>query len=338
MQFQALEPFFRGRRILVTGGAGFIGSHLVNNLVALGARVRILDDFSSGHEANLAPSAGKYELVRASIESPDAVKAACRQIEIILHEAALASVPHSVAEPHRFHEVNINGTFRLLEAARAAGVRRFVFASSSSVYGDQPDLPKNERQMPDPLSPYAMQKLAAEYMLRVWAVSYGMECVSLRYFNIFGPNQRADSAYAAVIAAFASRLLKGEACRIFGDGTASRDFTYIDNVVQANLLAVSRGWDDPADHAALLTGGIMNIGCGTQVSIRELAEVMSQQTGVNKSVEFSPPRAGDVLHSHADISRARSWIGYNPTIGLQEGLKATLSWYRSQIMANSLQR
>ncbi len=331
MLFPQHSPFFQTKRILITGGAGFIGSHLANQLAALGARVRVLDDLSSGLESNLDSSSGRIELVRASLLDQASVTSACRDIHIIFHEAALASVPHSVAEPRRFHEVNINGTLTLLEAARASRVRRIVFASSSSVYGDQPQLPKHESQLPDPLSPYAQQKLAVEHMLRVYALCYAMECVSLRYFNIFGPRQRADSAYAAVVAAFAARLLKGEHCRIFGDGSASRDFTYIDNVVQANLLAALRGWDDPDAHVSLLKGGALNIGCGTQVTVRELAQVMAQETGVRTPIEFGPPRAGDVLHSHADITRARQWLGYAPTVGLREGLSRTLAWYRNPV-------
>ncbi|MCC6907324.1 MAG: NAD-dependent epimerase/dehydratase family protein [Phycisphaerales bacterium] len=335
-----LAAHYRDLPVLVTGGAGFIGSHLTRALVSLGARVTVIDDLSGGSEENLSdllPGAASplepshpLRFVQASILDCDALEECCRGVALVFHEAALASVPASIEQPRRYLDVNITGTQQLLETAVRCGVRRVVFASSSSVYGDQPVLPKVENQMPDPLSPYAQEKLTGEHLMRVWALCYGLRTVCLRYFNIFGPGQRADSAYAAVVAAFANALLKGRRPSIFGDGSASRDFTYVDDVVQANLLAGSiHGLDArPADEP-MLAGGVMNIARGDRVTVLELARLMAEIVGIDAPPEFKPPRFGDVLHSQADISRARKWLGYEPRVSVRDGLRATLDWYRS---------
>lgn len=337
--YESVLDAYQQRSVLVTGGAGFIGSHLTRGLVRAGARVTVLDDLSHGHRENLTEVETDINFIQASITDPDAIASAIDGCEIVFHEAALASVPESIERVGDFHEVNTNGTFNVLEAARTHGVKRVVFASSSSGYGDQPELPKHEEMVPDCLSPYAQQKLAGEYMLRAWALSYGISTVSLRYFNIFGPGQRADSAYAAVVAAFAKALLNGNRPKIFGDGSASRDFTYIDNVVQANLRAGMLCLDEqPKDPeiAARFHGGVVNVACGRQTTVRELAETMAASIGRDDlQPEFMPPRAGDVQHSLADITRARTWLGYEPTVGLREGLDATMAWYQAMEKATS---
>jgi len=323
--------FYGDRPVLVTGGAGFIGSHLVRGLVAAGAEVRVIDDLSHGHRANLASVEGSIRFVEASILDRPALDAVMDGADLVFHEAALASVPASIERPRDYHAVNVDGTLEVLEASRRHGVRRVVFASSSSGYGDQPELPKRETMRPDCLSPYAQQKLAGEYLLRAWSQSYGLSTVSLRYFNIFGPGQRADSAYAAVVAAFATALLEGRRPRIFGDGSASRDFTYIDNVVKANLLAGWRHLEDPPDDpevAERFRGGVVNVACGRRTTILELATTMAACVDADVEPEFAPPRAGDVLHSLADISRARAWLGYEPEVDLRTGLEETMAWYR----------
>ncbi len=326
-----LHTFYSRRTVLVTGGAGFIGSHLVHGLVAHGATVRILDDLSSGKRANLADLGDTITFTEASILDRDALDATLPGCDLIFHEAALASVPASVENPRAFHEVNTDGTFELLEAARRHNVHRIVFASSSAVYGDQPELPKRESMLPDPLSPYAQQKLTDESLLRVWALNYGLTAICLRYFNVFGPLQLADSAYAAVVASFCNRLLSGLPPRIFGDGSASRDFTYIDDVVTANLLAGAVDWDAGRSPAVPnhLRGGILNIARGERITVLELAQILTTLARLDAQPEFAPPRPGDVQHSLADISRARTILGYQPRVSVAEGLSKTLEWYRS---------
>lgn len=328
-----LAAHYRDLPVVVTGGAGFIGSHLTHGLIRLGAKVTVIDDLSGGSEENLADlpnSAASLRFVRASILDRDALEQCCTGAALIFHEAALASVPASIEQPRRYLDVNVTGTQQVLEMAVKCGVKRVVFASSSSVYGDQPVLPKVENQLPDPLSPYAQEKLTGEHLMRVWALCYGLSTVCLRYFNIFGPGQRADSAYAAVVAAFANALLQGRRPMIFGDGTASRDFTFVSDVVEANLRAGAvQGRDaGPVGHA-LLRGGVMNIARGDRVTVLELAHLMAGIVGVDAPPEFKPPRAGDVLHSQADISLARRWLGYEPKTPVRAGLEATLDWYRS---------
>ena len=325
--------FYRDRSVTVTGGAGFIGSHLVRGLVGLGAGVRVIDDLSGSKRESLKDVEHRVRFIQASILDADALRGALDGCDIVFHQAALASVPASVADPARYHEVNATGTLRVLQTAVACGVKRVVFASSSSVYGDQPVLPKIETQLPDPLSPYAQQKLAGEHLMRVWSHCFGLSTVCLRYFNIFGPGQRADSAYAAVVAAFATALLNGRRPRIFGDGSASRDFTFVSDVVNANLHAgmVRWGGSDAIGAATpVIAGSPINIACARRVTVLELARTMAELVGRSDlEPTFDPSRPGDVLHSLADIARAREWLGYQPQVSLGDGLSQTLDWYRS---------
>ncbi len=323
------EASYRGMAVTITGGAGFIGSHLAHRLVTLGAEVRIIDDLSGSTLDNLNDILDSIRFIHGSILDPDSLHKAIAGADLVFHEAALASVPASIEDPVRYHEVNATGTLRVLEEARKQNVTRLVFASSSSVYGDLPSLPKRETDKPEPLSPYAMQKLTGEYLLDVWHRCYDLSTISLRYFNIFGPGQSANSAYAAVVAAFATALLKNQPPRIFGDGTATRDFTYIDNVVQANLRA---GAIDVSTLQNNLKGRspIFNVAVAVQTSILELASAMIRITEVDTQPAFEPERPGDVLHSLADISLAQEVLGYSPTVDLEEGLKPTMDWYRTQ--------
>jgi UDP-glucose 4-epimerase len=317
---------FRQSRAMVTGGAGFIGSHLVHALHALGAHVTVIDDLvgTFGSWANL-DDVPAVERVQASILDESALKRATDGREYVFHLAALGSVPGSVAEPRKYQEVNVTGTFNVLEAARAAGVRRVVFAASSAAYGDSETLPKVEDMPVLPKSPYAANKVAGEAMMRACADSLGVDTASLRYFNIFGPKQNANSAYAAVIAAFAKSILAGLRPVIFGDGEQSRDFTYVDNAVHANLLA--------AASPKTIGGAVLNVACAQRVSVNELAVLMLKQLGrTDLTPEHRPERAGDVKHSLADISRTTAAIGYKPIVGFEPGLAATVAWYRTAKM------
>lgn len=316
---------------LVTGGAGFIGSHLATALVQRGDRVRVLDDFSSGRAANLAHltvgalgSGAPVEVLRGDIVDAEVCRRAVVGARGIFHEAAQVSVPGSVEDPVRSYDVNVNGTLRLLEAARAAGVRRVVFAASSAAYGNSEELPKHEGMVPVPLSPYASGKVAGEHLLRVWASCYGMHTVALRYFNVFGPRQADDSPYTGVIAIFARALLEGRVPTIFGDGGQTRDFTYIDNVVAANLAAMDREVE---------SGSVFNVGAGERISLLELFRAMAEVLGVQVEPKFGPERAGDVRHSLASLDRARSALGYAPKVSWREGLARTLAWYRTGYQA-----
>jgi nucleoside-diphosphate-sugar epimerase len=312
------------RNYLVTGGAGFIGSHLVERLVGEGHAVRVLDDFSAGKEENLAPFLNRIEIIRGDIRDADAVKEAMREVEIVFHEAALGSVPRSVADPQTTHDVNITGTLNILLAARAAKVRRVVYASSSSVYGETPELPKHEKMIPQPLSPYALSKLTGEHYISVFKHVYGFEAVALRYFNIFGPRQDPNSHYAAVMPKFATALLAGERPIIFGDGLQSRDFTYVENVVEANLRA---------SLAPGIAGQAFNVACGGRYTLLEL--LMKMKEFLHSDVEpiHESPRAGDVRDSQASIEAAQEGFGYQVTVGFEEGLRRTVEWYRSNSLA-----
>src|SRR5215212_10714213 len=306
---------------LVTGGAGFIGSHIAAALAGSGARVRVLDDLSTGHAENLEEIGGDMEFVRASLLDADALGRALEGVELVFHEAAIPSVPRSVEDPEATHRACVEGTFALLVAARRAGVRRVVYAASSSAYGDQPTLPKAEEMRPEPLSPYAVAKLVGEYYCQVFTRVYGLETVSLRYFNVFGPRQDPGSQYSGVVSRFISSLLSGEQPVIYGDGEQSRDFTYIDNVVAANLSAAS---------AKEASGKVINVANGQRITLNELLSELKDLTGKRDvTAEYREPRVGDVKHSLADITLARQYLGYESKVALREGLQRTIDWWKS---------
>ena len=311
--------------ILVTGGAGFIGSHIVEGLIARGDQVRILDDLSSGRSSNLAHlPAASIELLQGDLRDRAVLSRAVAGVRGVFHQAAMVSVPQSVREPERCYDVNVTGTLRLLEAARAAGARRVVFAASSAAYGDTPTLPKLESMAPQPLSPYAASKVAGEQLLSVWGHCYGMHTVALRYFNVFGPRQLDDSPYTGVFAIFARALFSDAAPTIFGDGEQTRDFTYVDSVVAANLLAMD---------ASIEPGSILNVGTGKRVTINRLYEAMAAWCGSKLRPIYAPAREGDVRHSLASIEAARAKLGYESRVGWDEGLARTMVWYRARFQA-----
>lgn len=314
---------FAGKRVLITGGAGFIGSHLVRALAELDASPIALDDLSAGSWENLAGARGTIPQIHGSIT--DKLQGSMADCEYVFHHAALGSVPASLKEPDRYYQVNVIGTVNVLGAAAAAGVKRVIFAASSSAYGDAPTPgPKVETMLPLPISPYAATKVAGEHAMRAWSHSLGLDTVSLRYFNIFGPRQNPDSAYAAVIAAFAKAFARGEAATIFGDGQQTRDFTYVDNVVGANLLA--------ALHPRPLQGEVLNIAVGGKVTVNDLYRKMAQLYGLkNIQPKYQPPRAGDVRDSQADISKAKAVLGYQPLVNFDRGLAETVKWYREHL-------
>jgi len=312
---------------LITGGAGFIGSNIADALCQAGERVRVLDNFATGHRANLAHLQGRVEIIEGSITDLAACRAAVEGVDYVLHQAALPSVPRSVQDPVGTHAVNVTGTVNLLAAARDAGVRRFVYAASSAAYGDTPTLPKHEDMTPSPLSPYAVQKVAGEMYGRLFHSLYGLETVALRYFNVFGPRQDPNSEYAAVIPKFITRLLRGESPTIYGDGTQSRDFTYVDNVVHANLLACRA--------PAAAAGGVYNVACGESIDLNTLAALIKEITGSPGGVIHEPARAGDVKHSLADIARARAALGYEPVTLFRAGLEKVIGWYRGRMESGS---
>ena len=311
---------YQGRKICVTGGAGFIGSHLSIELVKLGADVCVLDDFSNGLEENLSPIADRIRLVRGSILDADALASATNDADLIFHEAALTSVPGSVDEPERYYEANATGTLKVLEAARSANTSRVVFAASSSVYGDNPILPKVESMPPEPMSPYAVAKCSAEYLLRAYAYCFDISTISLRYFNIFGPGQRPDSPYAAVIPKFAEAMLQGRKPVIYGDGSQTRDFTHVKNAVHANLLAGASGKP--------LKGETVNVACGKSYDLLELVALMAKILDVSDECEFTEPRVGEVLHSCASIDAARKLLNYEPILNFEQGLQDALVYYK----------
>jgi nucleoside-diphosphate-sugar epimerase len=304
---------------LVTGGAGFIGSHIVQALLAQGRFVRILDNFATGKRENLAflshLPAARYDLVEGDLRDIRVCRSACQGVEVVLHQAALRSVPRSVEDPAATNAVNVQGTLSLLLAARECGVKRLVSASSSSVYGESPELPKKEEQVPMPISPYAVSKLAGEHYCRVFSLLYGLENVSLRYFNVFGPRQDPTSQYAAVIPRFVQAALSGEVLEIHGDGLQSRDFTYINNVVQANLLAA---------RAPGLRGEAVNVACGYAYSVLDIKDTIARLLGKELRVYYAPARKGDVRHTLADLSKARRILGYEVEVDFEEGMKRTV--------------
>jgi nucleoside-diphosphate-sugar epimerase len=317
---------FKDARTLVTGGAGFIGSHLTEALIRLGAHVTVLDDLCGGDRANLATfayEAGKrLQFIEGSILDQPLLQRSTHGCQYVFHQAALGSVPRSIAEPRLYHEVNVTGTLNVLEAARKANVQRLVFAASSSAYGDSETLPKHESMPPLPKSPYAANKLACEHLLRAYAHSYGLDTASLRYFNIFGPRQNANSAYAAVIASFAKALADNQHPTIYGDGQQSRDFTFVHNAVHANLLA--------ARATQPILGNVFNVACAKRVTVNELATLMAELMGKpHLNPSHQPERAGDVKHSLADLTAAKNTLHYQPIVDFPTGLSATVNWYRS---------
>ncbi|MGI8733238.1 MAG: SDR family oxidoreductase [Pyrinomonadaceae bacterium] len=312
---------------LVTGGAGFIGSHISAALLAKGARVRVIDDLSTGYLDNLREVGGDVDFIQASLADETALRKALEDVELVFHEAAIPSVPRSVEDPRQTHIASVDSTFSLLLASKERKVRRIVYAASSSAYGDQPTLPKVEDMLPDPLSPYAVAKLVGEYYCQVFTRVYGLESVSLRYFNVFGPRQDPSSQYSGVISRFIAALLSGKQPVVYGDGEQSRDFTYIANVVDANLKAAetSKG-----------IGSIINVANGERITLNQLLQELKALTNRNNAtVDYQPPRAGDVLHSLADVTRAREWLGFQPQVGLKEGLQLTIDWWKQSRFSTS---
>ncbi len=307
--------------VLITGGAGFIGSNLAGELVSQGESVRVIDDLSTGRRVNLEGLLGDVDFVEGSILDLDVLSKACEGVDYVLHQAAIPSVPRSVNDPITSHQANTTGTLNVLVAAKDTGVKRVVYASSSSAYGDTPILPKREDMKPDPLSPYAVSKLCGEYYCKVFYGVYGLETVALRYFNVFGPNQDPNSQYAAVVPKFIMAYKEGKPPVIFGDGEQSRDFTFIENVVAANIAAMK---------AEETRGDVVNIACGDRVTVNELASLIGEIMGVHIKPVHDERRKGDVLHSHADISAAKKLLGYEPKFDLREGLRKTCEWYLSK--------
>jgi UDP-glucose 4-epimerase len=310
-------------RYLVTGAAGFIGRSIAAALIERGETVRGIDNFITGKRANLA-GLEAMEFLEGDLADPAACAKACAGVEIVFHEAALASVPRSVADPVATNVACVDATLNLLVAARAAGVRRVVYAGSSSAYGDTPTLPKREDMLPNPISPYAVAKLAGEHYMRVFARVYGLETVVLRYFNVFGPYQDPTSHYSGVLAIFCRRMLEGEQPTIYGDGEQSRDFTYIDNVVHANLLAAGA----PAEK---VSGQMMNVATGVKITLNETFEILCELTGYSGEPAYAEGRAGDIRDSLADIGLAGELLGYKPLVDFREGLRRTVDWYRSDV-------
>jgi UDP-glucose 4-epimerase len=305
---------------LVTGGAGFIGSNLVRKLLQLGHEVRVLDDFSSGKAQNLSDLPRQIGVFNGSITDEKMVEDAVCGMDGVFHQAAIPAVPRSIEDPLGTHQVNATGTLMLLEACRQQGIARLVFAASSSAYGNIEADVKVEHLTPDPCSPYAAQKLMAESYCKVYTETMGMPAIALRYFNVYGPNQAPDSAYAAVIPAFIRKMLHGQRPVVFGDGLQSRDFTFIDDVVAVNLAAMS------ADDGA--TGKVYNVACGERTTLLDLIEMLNKVLGTNLEPDLKPERAGDVRHSLADISRAKNMLGWSPNIDLESGLRQTVEWLR----------
>jgi len=316
------RPLWKGEamaNVLITGGAGFIGSHLATRLVERGHRVRILDNFSSGRRENLTHLAGRFELIEGDIRDAETCHRAARDVEFVFHEAAIGSVPKSVEDPQASHDVNVNGTFNVLRAAADGKVRRFIYAGSSSAYGDTTESPKHEGIRPEPLSPYAVQKLAGELYARAFYECFGLGSISLRYFNVFGARQDPHSRYAAVIPAFVFAMLRGEPPVVYGDGEQTRDFTYVDNVVDGNVLAME---------AEATRGEAVNVACGAAISINQLIAALNRLLGTHIAPRYADPRPGDILHSCAAIGLARRLLGYEPRIGMEEGLHRALDHFR----------
>lgn len=310
-------------RFLVTGGAGFIGSNICRRLVSEGCFVRVVDNLITGKKANLDGIIDKIDYVEADMGDPQVAAGVMKDVDIVLHQGAVPSVPKSVDDPLTTHKHCVDATFTLLLAARDAGVKRFVYAASSSSYGDSPVMPKVETMVTDPLSPYAVAKLVGEYYCKVFYSVFGLETISLRYFNVFGPNQDPTSQYAAAIPAFVTAILKDQPPTVYGDGEQSRDFSYIDNVVEANLLA---------GRAAKTEGQVVNIACGEQITVNGVISLINQILGKDVKTNYAPQRAGDVKHSLADISLAGEVIGYKPVTDFRAGLEKAIEWYRANLV------
>jgi nucleoside-diphosphate-sugar epimerase len=312
-------------RYLVTGGAGFIGSNIVDELVRRGQEVRVLDDLSSGSEGNLAGVRSKIDFHAGSIKDLAALQSACQSVDYVIHLAARTSVPRSVKDPLETNSVNIDGTLNVLVAARDAKVRRFVYAASSSAYGETPELPKVETMQPRPISPYGVTKYVGELYAQVFGRVYGLENASIRYFNVFGPRQDPTSQYSGVLSRFMLALLQGQAPVVFGDGEQSRDFTYIDNVVDETL----RACDTPG-----ASGKVFNGGTGARITLNQVLRLLEKITGKKIQAQYDPPRTGDIRDSQADISLARQMLGYEPRVHFEEGLRRTWDWYKRAYQKN----
>jgi nucleoside-diphosphate-sugar epimerase len=314
---------------LITGVAGFIGSSLARAILAQGDQVRGVDNFATGKRENIAEILSQIDFREADLLNADAMHSACQGVDYVFHEAAIPSVPKSVLDPLASNRANVDGTVYLLVAARDAKVKRVIYAASSSAYGDTPTLPKHEGMTPNPISPYAVAKLASEYYMKSFYRCYGLETVCLRYFNIFGPRQDPTSPYSGVLAKFIKQMLKNEQPTIFGDGSQSRDFTYIDNVVSANLLAAKA----PAAEAA---GEVFNVATGTRFDLNQAFQLLKKIIGFNGDVKYAPERAGDVKHSLADLSRTEKHLGYKSLVSFEEGLRRTVEWYRGESKATGV--
>jgi len=308
---------------LITGIGGFIGSSLARTLLARGEQVRGVDNFSTGNKENITEISNQIDFRKADIADLDAMQKACAGVDFVLHQAAIPSVPKSMLDPLGTNRANIDGTVNVLVAARDAKVKRVVYASSSSAYGDTPTLPKREAMTPDPISPYAVAKLASEHYMISFYRCYGLETVALRYFNIFGPRQDPSSPYAGVLAKFITQMLRGQQPTIFGDGEQSRDFTYVDNAVEANLLACNA----PSAKAA---GQVFNVATGRRVTLNETFKALQALTSYRGEPKYGPERGGDIKHSLADISKAEAALSYKPKMHFEEGLRRTVEWYREQ--------
>jgi len=307
---------------VVTGGAGFIGSHIVEELLHRNETVRVIDNFSTGKWENVEPFEGSAEIIEADIAEGKNLPGFLKGADYVIHEAAIPSVPKSILDPVRSHHANVNGTLQLLNASREANVKRIVYASSSSVYGDSKTLPKHEGMMPNPLSPYGAQKLFAEIYCQVFSRAYGLETVSLRYFNVFGPRQDSTSQYSGVLALFIPAVLQNKRPTIYGDGLQSRDFTYVQNVVAANLQACT---------VPVVAGQVFNVACGDRITVNSMLQQINKITAKDIAPIYADPRPGDIKHSQADITRAKEHLGYQPKVSFEEGLRNTIEWYRKSL-------
>ena len=308
--------------VLVTGGAGFIGSHIATKLVELGHNVRVLDDLSTGHRDNLAHVADKIELLESDMCDSQVCLRACADVEFVFHEAAVPSVPKSIDQPQQSHDANINGTFNLLMASVQRKVRRFIYAGSSSAYGDSEVSPKHEGLIPAPLSPYAVQKLTGEYYATAFFRSFGLDTITLRYFNVFGQRQDPESTYAAAIPAFVIAILRQKRPTVYDDGEQTRDFTYIDNVVHGNMLAMK---------ADATRGEVVNVACGNRITVNQVIAAINSLLGTKIEAQHVAPRLGDIKHSCADVGRAKELLGYEPQVSFDDGLRLTIDYYRSLV-------